>query len=155
MRDKKFSFHTVVLSWACLWMLAAPLFHVHPEADHRHGEEGHHHGGTVHTAWSPDLDCEFECHRPMDGSEASEESGTVEVVIHAGSRHTEFSLSLLNDSAGRKPLKPFFSQVPALSPPVVSSVGRYARIQRDSEPLPSSVPHFHGISSRAPPRFLV
>ncbi|MDH5626389.1 MAG: hypothetical protein OEY21_09805, partial [Nitrospira sp.] len=47
-----------VLLWASLWMLAAPLFHVHPEADHRHGEAGHVHGGTVHTVWSQDLDCE-------------------------------------------------------------------------------------------------
>ena len=40
-------------------MLAAPLVHIHPEADHRHGEAGHVHGGTVHTVFSPDLSCEF------------------------------------------------------------------------------------------------
>lgn len=48
-----------VLTWAALWMLAAPLVHIHPEADHRHGEAGHVHGGTVHTVFSPDLSCEF------------------------------------------------------------------------------------------------
>ena len=36
-----------------------PLFHVHPEADHRHGDAGHVHGGTVHTVFSPDLECEY------------------------------------------------------------------------------------------------
>jgi hypothetical protein len=36
-----------------------PLFHVHPEADHRHGDAGHVHGGTVHTVFSQDLPCEY------------------------------------------------------------------------------------------------
>ena len=36
-----------------------PLFHVHPEADHRHGDVGHVHGGTIHTVFSPDLECEY------------------------------------------------------------------------------------------------
>lgn len=52
-------FRAVVLIWASLWMLAAPLVHIHPEADHRHGAAGHVHGGTVHTVFSPDLSCEF------------------------------------------------------------------------------------------------
>ena len=49
----------IVLVWASLWMLAAPLFHIHPEADHRHGAADHTHGGTVHTVFSPSLPCEF------------------------------------------------------------------------------------------------
>lgn len=49
----------LVLVWASLWMLAAPLVHIHPEADHRHGESDHKHGGTVHTVFSPNLPCEF------------------------------------------------------------------------------------------------
>jgi hypothetical protein len=40
-------------------MLAAPLVHIHPEADHHHGAADHRHGGTVHTVFSPDLNCEF------------------------------------------------------------------------------------------------
>jgi hypothetical protein len=40
-------------------MLMVPLFHVHPDADHRHGDPSHVHGGTVHTVFSPDLNCEF------------------------------------------------------------------------------------------------
>lgn len=52
-------FHVVVFMWTSVWMLAAPLVHIHPEADHRHGAAGHIHGGTVHTVFSPDLTCEF------------------------------------------------------------------------------------------------
>ena len=47
------------LLWASLWMLAAPMVHIHPEADHRHGAADHKHGGTVHGVFSPDLNCEF------------------------------------------------------------------------------------------------
>lgn len=36
-----------------------PLFHVHPEADHRHGDASHVHGGSVHSIFSPDLECEY------------------------------------------------------------------------------------------------
>ena len=49
----------VVLAWVSLWMLMVPLFHVHPEADHRHGDASHVHGGTIHTVFSPDLECEY------------------------------------------------------------------------------------------------
>ncbi len=52
-------FRVTVLMWASIWMLMVPLFHVHPEADHRHGDASHVHGGTVHTVFSPDLTCEF------------------------------------------------------------------------------------------------
>ena len=52
-------FRVVPVLWLTLWMLVIPLFHVHPEADHRHGEIGHVHGGTVHTVFSPDLECEY------------------------------------------------------------------------------------------------
>jgi hypothetical protein len=41
-------------------MLVVPLFHVHPEADHRHGDANHVHGGTIHTVFSEDLECEYQ-----------------------------------------------------------------------------------------------
>jgi hypothetical protein len=49
----------MVLVWVSLWMLAAPLVHIHPEADHHHGDPSHVHGGTVHTVFSQDLPCEY------------------------------------------------------------------------------------------------
>lgn len=57
--DKLACSRVLVLVWASLWMLAAPLVHIHPEADHRHGAADHKHGGTVHTVFSPNLPCEF------------------------------------------------------------------------------------------------
>ena len=65
-------FQTAALAWVALWMLAAPLVHIHPEADHHHGEAGHVHGGTVHTVFSPDLSCEFSVsdHAPVAATES-------------------------------------------------------------------------------------
>lgn len=49
----------LVLAWVSIWMLMVPFFHVHPDADHAHGDERHVHSGTIHTVFSPDLECEF------------------------------------------------------------------------------------------------
>lgn len=46
-------------AWLAVWVLAMPLVHVHPEADHNHGATGHVHGGTIHTVFSSGLACEF------------------------------------------------------------------------------------------------
>lgn len=64
--------NVAVFVWASFWMLAAPLVHIHPEADHRHGAADHKHGGTVHTVFSPDLPCEFSVydHASVAGDES-------------------------------------------------------------------------------------
>lgn len=62
-------FRGAILMWASMWMLAVPLVHIHPEADHRHGAEGHKHGGTVHTVFSKDLPCEFSVYEHASVSE--------------------------------------------------------------------------------------
>lgn len=137
-----------VLMWAALWMLAAPLFHVHPEADHRHGEVGHVHGGTVHTVWSVDLDCEYGDH----GQATSRHTQ----FAHSGDGHTEFGLSLLTDSSERNSLKPFLILVLGLSPnDVVSNVEQRAWMRRSITAVSSSTPVIHTIAPRGPPDLLV
>jgi len=146
-----------VLLWASLWMLAAPLFHVHPEADHRHGEAGHVHGGTVHTVWSQDLDCESDRHGQVDRTEQPIQDGISNLAqsSHVGDKHAEFGLSILNDSTDRKSFKPLVAQVLGLSPAVVSDAERHVRIQRNTGSVQSSVLFIHALSPRAPPSFLV
>lgn len=136
-----------VLAWVSLWMLAAPLFHVHPEADHRHGEVGHVHGGTVHTVWSPDLDCEFE----DDGDTVG---GHVQ-FNHFGDGHAEFSLSLLTDSTDRKSLKPLLTQTLGSSRAVVFTLEQLGTFISQADLVSPSQPSLPGISSRAPPAFLI
>lgn len=146
-----------VLVWASVWMLLVPLFHVHPEADHRHGEAGHVHGGTVHLAWSPDLDCEFDSHQQVDRTEQSAEGGVSNLAqfSHLGDSHAEFSLSLLNDSTDRKSLKPFGAQALGFSSVAASDVERSVRIVWNTASVQLSVPVLHTHSPRAPPSLLI
>ena len=93
-------FRMAVLAWAALWMLAAPLVHIHPEADHHHGEPGHLHGGTVYTVFSPDLSCEFASYD--HGSVAAKESSCpLHLTAHPfhGAEHLEIDF-VLASSAG-------------------------------------------------------
>lgn len=137
-------------------MLAAPLFHVHPEADHLHGEIGHVHGGTVHTAWSPDLDCEFNSHRQVDRTQQSAQGGVGNLAqfSHPGDSHAEFSLSLLNDSTGRKSLKTFVAQALGFSSAASSDVERSVRIVCNTASVQLPVPFLRTHSPRAPPNLL-
>jgi hypothetical protein len=143
--------------WLSIWVLMVPLFHVHPEADHRHGEAGHVHGGTVHTVWSPDLDGEFDSHRQVDRTEQSTQDGICNLAqfSHVGDSHAEVSLSLLNDSTDRKSLKPFVTQAFGFSSAVVSGVEWYVRLQRNAASVQLSVLFITTRSPRAPPSFLV
>jgi hypothetical protein len=128
-------------------MLAAPLFHVHPEADHRHGEVGHVHGGTVHTVWSPDLDCEYDNHGQAVGGHAQ--------LAHSGDGHPEFGLSLLTDSTDRKSLKPFLAQAFGFLSVAASDVERSVGIVWNTVSVQPSVPSLHTRSPRAPPSLRV
>lgn len=144
----------VVVLWASVWMLEAPLVHVHPEADHRHGEAGHVHGGTVHTVWSPDLDCEFDGHPQGHGAQKSTEqdigSGD-EFFSHVGDRHTEFGLSLLSDSTDRKSITPCSAPALGWAPAGVSGSEKSVGLQREPVPILPSASCGHAIVPRAPP----
>jgi hypothetical protein len=100
-------------------MLMVPLFHVHPEADHRHGDASHAHGGTLHAVFSPDLECEYkgDVHDP-----ACPESTHQHLQVRAHSSHAfnhpEISFSLLTVPIDR-PLSKFGISVSGL--PVAES----------------------------------
>lgn len=89
----------VVLVWASIWMLAAPLFHVHPEADHRHGDASHVHGGTVHTVFSPDLSCEFSAY---DHASVADDESRCPLHLIAqpphGSEHLKIDVALASSA---------------------------------------------------------
>jgi len=100
-------FRMAVLAWASLWMLAVPLVHIHPEADHRHGEPNHIHGGTVHTVFSADLECEYieTIHDPTCPEAAHQH---LQARVHSGhaSTHPEIEFSLLTAPIDRPLPKP-------------------------------------------------
>jgi hypothetical protein len=98
---------TMILVWAMTWTIVVPLFHVHPEADHRHGDASHAHGGTVHTVFSPDLECEYtdDVHDPACPEAAHQH---LQVRAHSGHafNHPEISFSLLTVPIDRPLPKP-------------------------------------------------
>jgi hypothetical protein len=132
-------------------MLAAPLVHIHPEADHRHGDSNHVHGGTVHTVFSPDLDCEFSVY-----NHASVEPDESRCPLHLiaqpphGAEHFEIDL-VLASSAAPKVGKGTALDVAAHSfhpnPPASTHVARQPQF---SPPL-TNLFLTTSLSSRAPP----
>jgi hypothetical protein len=105
--DKPSWSRVVVLVWASIWMLMVPLFHVHPEADHHHGDASHVHGGTVHTVFSPDLECEYTetIHDPTCPEAAHQH---LQARAHPGHvlNHPEIAFSLLTAPIDRPLPKP-------------------------------------------------
>lgn len=128
-------------------MLAVPLFHVHPDADHLHGQAGHQHGGTVHTVMSSDLECEVENH-PVFGTTDSHDVGIS--VTGLGHRHLEIEFSLLTDS-DRKSYNLFLSQAHALGSAV--SLNPEPRVSQEPEAIALFSPTglIHDLPSRGPP----
>jgi hypothetical protein len=100
-------FRVTVLMWASIWMLMVPLFHVHPEADHRHGDASHVHGGTIHTVFSPDLECEYTetVHDPTCPKAAHQHLQARAHPSHA-LNHPEIEFSLLTVPINRPLPKP-------------------------------------------------
>lgn len=94
-----------------------PLFHVHPEADHRHGDPSHVHGGTIHTVFSTDLECEYAetVHDPTCPKAVHQH---LQARAHSGHalNHPEIEFSLLTVSIDRPLPKP---GIPVAELPVV------------------------------------
>lgn len=143
--------HVVVLTWAALWMIAAPLVHIHPEADHRHGDPDHVHGGTVHAVFSPDLSCEYSRydHASVAATESRCPLHLIAQPLH-GAEHLEIDL-VLASSAGSQVGKGTALDVAAHSfcanqPTSSDATGRL-------QPSLSPASHFFSASlpSRAPP----
>ena len=141
----------VVLVWVSLWMLMVPLFHVHPEADHHHGDPSHVHGGTVHTVFSPDLQCEFSVydHASVAHNESRCPLHLIAQPLH-GSEHFEIDVVLASSAA------PQIGKGTALDVAAHSSHASLpARLHAVWQPQPSpSLTNLFlttSLSSRAPP----
>ena len=149
--------HIMLRAWIMIWMLAVPLFHVHPEADQHHGEAGHIHGGTVHTVFSPDLDGEFTS--PRNTAATAEIRPTNQVAVFSHRSHAldyaELGFSFVSDSTDRSLPKPLVTAMFLIEPPAHLAV-RWSRSIRvaptGSQPLALFT---RDIPSRAPPSLSV
>ena len=144
--------HTVIAAWVILWMLMVPLFHVHPEVDHRHGYAGHVHGGTVHTVLSPDLACEYTA-RVHDETCLEAAHQHLQASTHSGHafNHPEIEFSLLSVPIDRPVAKPGIT-VSGL-PVIESTTVQRAVSSASSQPVISPAVLFlsTALPLRAPP----
>lgn len=143
----------VILAWLTAWMLAVPLVHVHPEADHHHGESDHVHGGVTHTVISSDLPCEYGSASEGPVASPVDHHGYLPVVGQSTHvfDHPEVAFSLLTSSPDRNSGKPALAQVASF----VAGDGCVHRAsvfaaEPSVEPL-ASVILSANLSSRAPP----
>jgi hypothetical protein len=98
---------TMILVWAMTWTIMVPLFHVHPEVDHRHGNGNHVHAGTAHTVFSPDLECEYTDYvHDLTCSEAAHQHLQVSAHSSHAFDHPEIEFSLLSTPIDRPVAKP-------------------------------------------------
>lgn len=145
--------HPLLRAWAILWLIAIPLFHIHPEIDPHHGQAGHVHAAAVHTVFSADLDGEFGHHHDQVPATMDPDAG---LPLSSGSLHPltadpEFGFSLLHNSPDRKCFKPglihliFLSHL-GLPPPPRPDL---TEEEDASTPCPGLV--VHEIPARAPP----
>ena len=147
--------HRMLRAWVIVWMLAVPVFHVHPDTDH-HGEAGHIHGGTIHTVFSSDLDGEYDHQHATDGFRHSTSS---HLALSDHPSHSldnaELAFSYLTNSIDRKPLKPLSLHGLTVEP---CKITEFAPPIPDTHHLvisPSRTFLTPDIPSRAPPSLLV
>ncbi|MBX3120894.1 MAG: hypothetical protein KF806_14250 [Nitrospira sp.] len=139
--------------WAVLWLLALPLFHIHPETHPHHGEAGHVHAVAIHTVFSGDVESEFGEAREGSALPAGEETGATFTVAgaHAWTTDPELSFSLLNDATERKPIKPTSTQVFVLAHHLRPDPVPHHQPYEDTWAPPALTPALVDIPARAPP----
>ena len=145
-----------LLGWMTMWMLALPLVHVHPEADHRHGLPGHVHGGTYHTVLSPQPPCAFAAHRHHHDWASQEESfGSSESTGHSfhGFEHPTITFAVLNSSSGQTlEQPPFTAEVLGRQGTIPEAPSIHCPTLNSNWPTPSRL-LVKRLSPRAPPLF--
>jgi len=135
--------------WVVLWLLALPLFHIHPETDPHHGEAGHVHAVAVHTVFSGDLEGEFGEQREAPAATDAADGPVVSAEApHAWNPDPEVTLSLLNDATDRKPLLSHILFVADHLQPVLDV---HARPQDELRPSAPTKLLIQDVPARAPP----
>jgi hypothetical protein len=150
--DKPSCYRVLVLAWASVWMLIVPFFHVHPDADHHHGDASHVHGGTIHTVFSPDLECEY-TETVHDSTCPEAEHQHLQTRAHPGHavNHPEIEFSLLTVPVDRPLQKPGITVVEL--PVVESTTAQRAMVVASLQPGASYTILFlsTALPLRAPP----
>lgn len=145
---------TAVLLWVSAWVLAVPLFHVHPGVPHRHGETVHVHGATLHTVLSDDLVWD-EVGNDEHRQTVHETTSIADRESHRWDEHPQLEFSLLSDSTDRKSFKPLSEPFLPVDAHVSWNAEPCLRTGIDCHPVPAGALFHHTLSPRAPPSFLI
>lgn len=148
---------SMLRAWVIVWMLAVPLFHVHPEADHHHGEAGHVHGGTVHTVFSPDLDGEFDDNQHATDGFGHTTANHVAVSGHPAHalEYAELGFSFVSDSTDRNLPKPLVTHAFVVEAHAIRVLNANPSVAQHLTSTPLLTVLTRDIPSRAPPSLLV
>ncbi|MCS6296881.1 MAG: hypothetical protein H8K09_11650 [Nitrospira sp.] len=143
----------ILRGWVVFWLLALPLFHIHPETDPHHGEAGHVHAAAVHTVFSGDLEGEFGKQRkPAVATPHTDAEPAVSAEgPHAWSTDPELGLSLLNDATDRKFVKPLLTHILFVAHPLLSVPDSHDRPQEEQSSSPATRLFTRDVPARAPP----
>lgn len=139
--------------WVVLWLLAVPLFHIHPETDPHHGEAGHVHAAAVHTIFSGDLEGEFGEQREGAHATPGAEAGPAFSAEgpHAWNTDPELNLSLLNDTTDRKLVKPLLTHLLFVAHHLLPVYDQHELAQEDISSLVTATLFVCDVPARAPP----
>ncbi len=149
--------HRILRGWVVLWLLALPLFHIHPETDPHHGEADHVHAVAVHTIFSGDLEGEFGEQREAAHATPHVDAGPAFSAEgpHAWSTDPELSLSLLNNATDRKLVKPLLRHL-LFVPHSLLPVPDQHELPQENSPSPVTATLFVcDVPARAPPSLLL
>ncbi len=139
--------------WVVLWLLALPLFHIHPETDPHHGEAGHVHAVAVHTVFSGDLEGEFG--EQPEGAPARPHAaagpGFSAEGSHAWNTDPELSLTLLNDATDRKLVKPLLTHILFVTHHFLPVPYHQDRPQEERPSFGAAMLFARDVPARAPP----
>jgi hypothetical protein len=153
MRHLRFKPHNLLRAWTILWLIAIPLFHIHPESDPHHGQAGHVHSGTVHTVFSGDLDGEFGHHRDKASSATVSHSGWFLSAEgpYDWKADPELGFSLLNDSSDRKLFKSLSTTILFIVDPIAPVPIRRDLLEQGGPSVLFPALFVSEIPARAPP----
>ena len=145
-------FRVVPVLWLILWMLAIPLIHVHPDADHRHGIADHVHGGVFHTVFSQDLEGEYG--HPAQEHDAPVIQPLVLPFLGASAdllSHPEIGFSFLSSSPDRPSAKHVLTDVLLAELDFTLLTRPCCLTRQNIFPAPILVLLANDLSGRAPP----
>ena len=151
---------TLLRLWLVLWVIALPLVHIHPDADHVHGMPGHVHGGTYHSILITSPVSAHQDHQLYDHHDSFSHEETIDHSLAPSHPLQSFEDLIYGFSVIKPSLDSESEKLDILHDGVVIAHGEPLLISTDltpnsSPPTRSFSNLCNSLSSRAPPVSLI